>query len=132
MRRRLRAESFSDFFLNHHRHVENMVLVCNKTLHQWRCDVVWEVSYHMKHSIRPFYAEGIAFDDFDIRGYRAAQGNNQIAINLDRNDASSRRGQFDRKCSGAWSDFYNSVRTIDISELDNPSQDGTVRKEMLA
>jgi hypothetical protein len=86
----------------------------------------------MKRSNRPLYAEGITFDDLNIRRYGCAQRKNQIAVNLDGNHLSSCRGQFDRKCSGAWSDFYNSVLRIDIGEFDNPSQDGAVRKEMLA
>ena len=86
----------------------------------------------MKRSNRPLYVEGITFDDFNIRRYGCPQRNNQIAVNLDGNHLSSSRGQFDRKCSGAWSDFYNRVLRMDIGELDNPSQDRAIRKEMLA
>src|SRR5215510_11232669 len=86
----------------------------------------------MKRSNRPLYVEDITFDDFNSRRYAFPRPYNQFAVNIDGNHLSSCGGQFDRKCSGAWSDFYNSVLRMDVGELDNPSQDGAIRKEMLA
>jgi len=109
---RLGADAFSDFLLKHHGDFDNACAIGNEDTKQRGGDVVGQVADDVIRTVDVLIeidVERIGIDDFDIGRHVAAQRRDQVAIDLDADDALRNGGEFARKRTGPRTDLDDGV-----------------------
>ena len=118
-----RGKPVSYFFLNHHRYVDDLITVIDKSLQQWGCDIVWEVRDDVKGNPGESSFQRVTFNDFNIRRYTASQPGNQLSIDFDCNHTMSCSSEHERQGAATRTDFQDCIFRSQARELDDAPKD---------
>ena len=131
-RARLSDKALRNFLLNHHGYIQNTVAILDESFEERRCDVVGQIADEVKRSVWKVDFEGIALDDLHIRRHLRAESRNEVSIDFDRDNALDCSGEDLREASGARANFDDRVFRLQVCELHNTAEDGSISQEMLA